>query len=87
MIIKFIFQHDLPPPIIDWVFPAPNSGSAMVNPSIRFSYSEASQRLEATSDNSIVLSDTVRIGRNRIQIALQHQVPHYHWVALYYDDS
>jgi Domain of unknown function (DUF4283) len=56
-------------------------------PVTRFGYSKASQRLEASVENSVVLTDVEGIGRNRIEAALNHIMPQHHWIARYYDDS
>jgi Domain of unknown function (DUF4283) len=59
----------------------------MVTPPIRFCSSDASQKLEASFENSIMLTDTAGIGRSRIEAALRHQMPQHPWIARYYDDS
>jgi hypothetical protein len=53
----------------------------------RFFSSEVSNHLEATFENSIFLHDTAGLGRLRIETALRHQMPQFHWVARYYDDN
>jgi hypothetical protein len=60
---------------------------ANLPPVIHFGYSEASQCLEASFENNIVLTNSVGMGRNRIEAALHHQMPQYTWIARYYDDS
>lgn len=53
----------------------------------RFGSSEASQRLEASFENSIVLTDSAGLGQNRIETALRHQMSQHNWVARFYDDT
>jgi Domain of unknown function (DUF4283) len=60
---------------------------ANLPPVLRFSYFEAGQRLQASFENSIILTDAIGMGRNRIEVALQHQMPQHNWIARYYDDS
>jgi Domain of unknown function (DUF4283) len=71
-----------PSPLVDREVPP-----TIVTPPIRFCSSEASQKLEASFDNSIVLTDSAGIGRSRIEAALRHQMPQHQWIARYYDDS
>jgi hypothetical protein len=38
-------------------------------------------------EKSVVLTDTAGIGRNRIEAALTHLMPHHHWIDRSYDNS
>jgi hypothetical protein len=60
---------------------------ANLPPVTRFDYSEASQRLEAPFENNIVLTDSVGLGKNRIEAALHHLMSQHLWIARYYEDS
>jgi hypothetical protein len=56
-------------------------------PVMRFGYSEASQRLESSFENSVVLTDLAGLDHNRIKAALKNQMPQHNWVARYYDNT
>jgi hypothetical protein len=80
------------PPVISLPDPQrstldPTTMMAHLPPVTRFGYSEASQHLEASFENSVVLTDMAGISRNRIEAALNQLMPQHHWIARYYDDS
>jgi hypothetical protein len=53
----------------------------------RFFSSEASVNMDNTFENSLILEDTAGIGHVRIEAALHHQMPQFHWVVRIFDDS
>jgi hypothetical protein len=60
---------------------------ANLPPITRFGYSEASQRLEASFKNSMVLTNYVGLRKNRIEATLYHRMPQHLWIARYYENS
>jgi hypothetical protein len=63
-------SSDLQPPKADPPIPMANHP-----PVTRFGYSEASQRLEASFENIIILTDSAGLGKNQIEATLHHLMP------------
>jgi hypothetical protein len=78
--------HQSTPIIAQLDLPKSDPNMAHLPPVMRFGYFEASQRLESSFENSIVLTDSAGLGRNRIEVALWHQMLQHNWIARFYDE-